>query len=904
MPHKTTPWHSLSISDTLKILNTSHNGLEDTEISERQKEYGLNQVPKEHETTIFRIFLNQIQNPFTFILALAILLSWLAHEKLDSIIILIILVINTGIGFWQELTAQKTIESLKEYMAANAKVKRNGKLTYINARDLVPGDIIELEAGSRIPADAKVIESSEFTVDESALTGESLSVLKNNKQLAEKTALSDRTNMVFSGTITTTGRCVAVVVLTGKHTQIGQIALLVQKQQKVTTPLEKNLNSLAKIITIGILLLSLLILIIGISYNRSAIQMFELAISLSVSSIPEGLPALVAIALSFGIVRMKKKNVLVRNLPAVEVLGSADIFCTDKTGTLTTNHMTVKHIVSANNFFSFIETGEVRQKVQLVFHKLLQDSWDAIAFKTIKENKLENIPKDLSMILEKLVLASDADETTGDPTEIALIKAARYIDLNINEIRKTHKRIAEIPFSSETRIMLTHHLNHGSILKGAPEEVLKLCSKVFENGNTQETITKDHIDKILKSNQLLASEGYRVLALAYHNNQKEELNKNKDSKDFVFTCLIAMEDPPRAEARQAVEKCLQAGIRVVMITGDHIHTALTIAKRVGIETTEYLTGADLDLLDADQLQSKVEKANIYARVNSEHKLRILRALQSNGHIVGMGGDGVNDAPAIKRADLGFSVGTGTDLAKEVSDMILLDDNFASIPVAVKEGRRIYANIKNFVRLLFAANLGEVLIIISSILLNTPLMLLPIHILWINLLSDGLPAIALASDKASQNIMSKPPRKNHTNLLSDTKAFIIISAVVAFILAIILFYISGGYEKNLSEVALARAQTFVFSGVVIFELLLVLLVRLESSPIKSNLKPTKALAITMLTSLLGLFAVVEIPSLHLIFKTSPLSLVEWLVIFCLTAIALFLVYFFSILRPLFKQLDQC
>jgi Ca2+-transporting ATPase len=842
-------WHSKSTTDVLNELRTSEHGLEKHEAKKRLELYGPNKLPDSKKISYFRILIDQFKNALVIILIIAVIISFFLNEYIDASVILLIVVINTFIGFWQELKAEQAIESLRKVNPTKSLVLRDNKQHLIDSIDIVPGDILILNSGDKVGADARLLEVAELKVNESILTGEFIGEEKFTEIIEASTVVADRKNMVFSATTVESGRGKAVVVSTGEETEVGKIATLVNTEKKDLTPLQKRLNQFTSYITKITLIVIIPIIILSYFRGESWIHIFELSISLAVSAVPEGLAVIVTIALALGIKRMFKNNVLIRKLPVVEVLGSTDIICTDKTGTITTNQMT------ANEFYMFNKVVDLAD--------------------TSKLTRLEL--EEMKDIFKLFILSSDADAEGGDPTEIGLIKKAHELGLDSKVMREKNKRISEIPFSSEYKYMATSISDIGMLVKGAPEKVIELCGFV-RVGSKIEKLTADKKEKILKINAQIASEGGRVLALAIKK-EKQEKVKHEHLKDFIFEGLVSLIDPPRIEVAAAIKDFYAAGIRVIVITGDNELTAQAIAKKVGIKTDGALTGYDLDKLDEKELCEKVEKVSIYARVNSEHKLKILKALQKNGHIVAMGGDGVNDSPAIKKSDIGFSVGSGTELAKEVSDMILLDDNFATLPNAIREGRIIFQNIRNFLKLLLSSNFDEILLITTSIIVGAPLALVPIQILWINLLTDGLPALALAVDGENEDVMKKHPNSDKDALFKGLLQFIAITGIIAFIMAFALF--SAVYpwwnDEFKPDGLLDKARTMVFAASVCFDLVLVFICRTKYFAFgKYAWNNVKLLGAVIISFVLLAFAI-YVPLLNEIFSTVALSLQEIIVV---------------------------
>jgi len=780
------------------------------------------------------------------------------------------------IGFIQEYRAEKAIEALKKLASLKAKVMRDGKKKEIDVSNLVPGDIVVLETGDKIPADSRLIEIIDLQTQEAALTGESLPVKKELKALAEKTQVADRSNMVFSGTIVTNGKGKAVVTGTGMKTEIGKIAKMIQETKPEPTPLQIKLEKLGKMLGIAVIAICIIVFITGALTGKNLIEMFKIAVSLAVAAVPEGLPAVVVVSLALGARRMVKRNALIRKLPSVETLGATTVICSDKTGTLTRNEMTVRKIYANGKIIDVTGSG-YEPKGDFLF-----------------QNKKLNT-KEIELLLKAGTLNNDATLTKnniiGDPTEGSLIVSAAKAGLVKEKLEKEYKKTDEIPFSSERKCMTTMHKIKGETLaftKGAPEVVLKLCNSVYENGKVKK-LTEKKRKEILETNREFANNALRVLGFAY----KTVMDKKRAEKNLIFIGLQGMIDPPRTEVIDSIKKCKKAGIKVVMITGDHQITAKAVAKEIGIEG-ESLIGADLDKIkDLDKI---VEDVAIYARVNPEHKIKIVDALKKKGHIVAMTGDGVNDAPALKKSDIGIAMGiTGTDVSKEASHMILTDDNFASIVNAVEEGRGIYDNIKKFVEYLLSSNLGEVLTIFIAIILSplfaNSLPLLPIQILWINLVTDGLPALALSVEPMEKDIMARKPRNPKEKIVS--KPIITRMMVVGLVMMLGTLFLFKFYKPELD---LKYAQTMAFTTLMMFQMFNVLNCRSENKSLFSlgvfkNRYLIGAIIISMLLQLVAIYT----PLNEWFFKTIPLSLFDWVLAVLVSSSVLWVVEIMKLIK---------
>lgn len=863
--------------EVLNLFDSSEKGLSNVEAEQRLKEHGLNELKETKKINPLKIFLVQFKSFIVYILIIAVIVSIFIgyHEystnggnlllhMAEAIAIFSILIINAIIGFIQEYRAEKSIDALKKLATPKAKVIRNQKTIEIDSKFLVPGDIIIIQEGDKIPADARIIYSKNLEIQESSLTGESNSTSKFSSTINKEVPIADQKNMLFSSTIAVRGYAKAIVIKTGMETQIGKIAELIQETKEELTPLQLKLKKLGKTLGIATIIICLVVFITGIlrggtSYENISI-VFLIAISLAVAAIPEGLPAVVTISLALGVKRMLKKNVLMRSLPCVETLGATTVICSDKTGTLTRNEMTVRKVYVDKQEIDV--EGNGYSKIGRFLKKTI------------------NLP----LLLKIGTLCNDSaiqkNKAIGDPTESALIISASKLGLEKEFLEKTSPRIDEIPFSSERKLMSTLHQTKNEkylYTKGAPDVLLNICSHIKIKDKIKKLTEKDK-QEILEKNNQFANNALRVLGFAYKktNNLKEE--------GLIFVGLQAMQDPPRHGVKKDIAKCNQAGIKVVMITGDHKLTAEAVAREIGL-TGKSITGEEIE-----KNLHNIENISIYARVAPNHKMQIISALKKAGHIVAMTGDGVNDAPALKKADIGISMGIkGTDVAKEASDLILTDDRFGSIVNAVKEGRGIYINIKKFVNYLLSSNLGEILIIFIASLLGWPLPLLALQILWINLITDGLPALALGIDPISKGIMSLKPRDPKEHIVSkNMSAKIILMGILICIATLTLF---NQYLPDLD-----KARTIAFTSLVVFELVRVYMVRAQY---KLNALSNKYLIGAVIISILLQLIVVYSP-LNMIFQTTPLSMFEWLYI-ALAAIIMFIIGTIAI--PLIKKITH-
>ncbi|MBU2560985.1 MAG: calcium-translocating P-type ATPase, SERCA-type [Nanoarchaeota archaeon] len=838
-----------SVKELFSELSTSDDGISSEEAARRIQKYGRNEIEEVPPEPWWKLLLGQFNSPVIWILIAAVVVSFFIGEAVDAIVIAVILVLNAGLGFFQEFKAEKAIEALKKMASLKALVIRDGKQQKIDATELVPGDMIILETGEKIPADSRLFEASNLETQEAALTGESTPVSKEVVDIEKDAGIGDRHNMVFSSTIIVRGHGKALVCDTGMRTEIGKIAHMIQTTETEMTPLQKQLAKLGKWLGILTIVICGIVFLTGIfMHEGKVLELFFAAVALAVAAIPEGLPAVVTISLSMGVRRMVKRNALVRHLPSVETLGCTTVICSDKTGTLTHNEMTVKH----------------------VFMNGKDATVDGSGYRP--EGKFSVDPKELDMLLKIGVLNNDAkldrDEWSvmGDPTEGCLITSALKAGIDKTELDKNFPRIDEIPFDSERKRMTTVHEISGkrfAYVKGAPDLLLGQCDKLWVNGKIVKLTPKDK-KNIIARNEDYAKNALRVLGFAFKELKKSE-KKETWEKNLVFVGLQAMIDPPRDEVKDSIAKCKAAGIKVVMVTGDLKTTAEAIAKELGIEGKS-LTGADLEKMSDEELAKIVNDVSIYARVNPAHKMKIVTALKSRGHVVAMTGDGVNDAPAIKKADIGIAMGiTGTDVAKEASEMILTDDNFTSIVNAVEEGRGIYDNIRKFVNYLLSCNVGEVLVIFIGSLLGWPLPLIAVQLLWVNLVTDGLPAVALGIDPVADDAMKRPPRKLSERIMSKGMSLNIFTMGILITLSTLLMYYIG------LQHSVELGRTMAFMTLVLLEIVRLQMIR---SSYHTGLFSNKWLLGAVVLSL-GLQLLVVYTPLSAFFRTVPLGLHEWL-----------------------------
>jgi Ca2+-transporting ATPase len=880
-------WFSKSVDEVKKELLTDlEKGLTDEQISKQREKFGKNELKAQKKKSLFVKFLEQFKDFMIIVLIIAAIISgvvgYMQGEGItDSIIILIVVIVNAIIGVAQEAKAEKSLEALQKLSSHSAKVMRNGILTVVPSKELVPGDIVILDTGDFVPADLRIIEAANLKSQESSLTGESVPVEKYSEVIKdEKVGIGDRVNMLFSSSLITYGRGKGIVVETGMNTEVGKIAGIINDTEKAETPLQIKLNKLGKTLGLVALAICAFIFIIGLIYGKEPLDMFMTAVSLAVAAIPEGLAAVSTIVLAIGVQRMVKKHAIVKKLPAVETLGSATVICSDKTGTLTQNKMTVKKIFYDNKLVDIdkIEQNEIKDDLEKLVY--------------------------VSMLCNDTKVGRD-NELTGDPTETALVDMGFVLDFK-PELFEMLPRVGEIPFDSNRKLMTTIHKYEDKYLvytKGGVDELLKRCNKYILNNEIKNDLNnfKNSIQNI---NEKMAKEALRVLAMGYkeldHMPSDEEM-KNIES-DLIYVGMVGMIDPPREEAKVAVEKCKTAGIKTVMITGDHKITATAIAKSLGIleNESEAITGAELEEMSDEDLAKNIRKYSVYARVSPEHKVRIVRAWQKNGEIVAMTGDGVNDAPALKKADIGCAMGmVGTDVAKEAADVILTDDNFATVVSAVEEGRRIYDNILKAIQFLLSSNVGEIIVLFVAILI-TPLLskafgidikliepLLPIHILWVNLVTDSLPALALAVDPAEKDVMTRKPLKPGKGIFTKGMTWrIVYQGIMIGLITLAAFciglatpesslpevYNNEGVRLSNEEVKVEIGQTMAFTVLALSELVHVFNVRNNKKSIfKTGIFNNSKLILAIAVSAVLMFVILLIPSLRQIFSIPVLPL---------------------------------
>ncbi|OAS83389.1 MULTISPECIES: calcium-translocating P-type ATPase, SERCA-type [Metabacillus] len=879
-------WHEMRSEEVMNSINTdADSGLTSKEVQKREQKFGYNELKEADRPSAILVFLSQFKDFMVLVLLAATLISGLLGEYIDAIAIIAIVIVNGVLGFFQERKAEKSLEALKELSAPQVMVLRDGDWMRILSKELVPGDVVKFTNGDRIGADMRLIETKSLEVEESALTGESLPVQKSVQPIvAQDVGIGDLTNMVFMGTLVTRGSGIGIVVGTGMNTAMGQIADLLQNAETMDTPLQRRLEQLGKILIVVALFLTVLVVGIGVLQGHDIYNMFLAGVSLAVAAIPEGLPAIVTVALSLGVQRMIKQKSIVRKLPAVETLGCASVICSDKTGTLTQNKMTVTQVWSGDKLWNvsgagYHPHGEFLHQDKVVDVPKTKTLQQILTFGTLC-NSAGIVERDGQFILD------------GDPTEGALIVAAMKAGLKKESLLRNFEVVEEFPFDSTRKMMSVVVKDKAGkrfvVTKGAPDVLLGVSKSILWN-ERQEDLSSVYETKVKNAIESLASQALRTIAIAFKPLQeREKVNTSFEAeKELVFIGLQGMIDPPRPEVKQAVKECRDAGIKTVMITGDHIITAEAIAKQLNILPTngKVMEGKDLSALTVEELEEIVDEVYVFARVSPEHKLKIVKALQNRGHIVAMTGDGVNDAPAIKAADIGISMGiTGTDVAKEASSLVLVDDNFATIKSAIKEGRNIYENIRKFIRYLLASNVGEILVMLFAMLLALPLPLVPIQILWVNLVTDGLPAMALGLDQPEGDLMKRKPRHPKEGVFARglgwkviSRGFLIgIATLAAFMIV---------YYRNPDD--LAYAQTIAFATLVMAQLIHVFDCRSEKSIFERNPFENLYLIGAVISSVLLLLVVIYYPPLQPIFHTIPILLRDWLLILGLSAIPTFL-----------------
>ncbi|MCX7912511.1 MAG: calcium-transporting P-type ATPase, PMR1-type [Dehalococcoidales bacterium] len=870
-------WHNFSADDVLKELGSGLSGLSEEEAARRLRQYGSNELAEKGRKSPVLIFLHQFASPLIYILLIAALIELFVMRKpTDAAVIFAVLLINAIIGFVQESRAEQAMEALKHLASPRAKVRRAGMLTDIPASHLVPGDIIVLEAGDKVPADGRLIEAVSLAVDESILTGESVPVEKFTAPIEGEAAVADMGNMVHMGCAVVGGRGIAVITATGMSTEIGRITTQVQEVKPPPTPLQRNVSRLGRYIAFLVLGIISLLIIIGLSKGYSFQDMFTLAVAAAVSAIPEGLPVMVTVVLALGMRRMAQRHALVRKLTAVEAMGAVNVICSDKTGTITESEMTVRQIYLPGRLIEVSGAGYRPEGEFAENGKKLNPQTDENLLLALRIGALCN-DSSTKTDGEKLRLI-------GDPTEGALLVAALKAGLKQEKLQQEQPRLAELPFSSEKRYMATlHPYRDGKAVvyvKGSVDRVLTMCRYILTDGEVRK-LTPEMTATIEETNLRMASQALRVLALAYAEfpAAPEKLSHEHLDGSLVFAGLTGMIDPPRPEAKKAVERCRRAGIKVVMITGDQKPTAVAIARELGLTEGEAVTGLELEKMNDEELKERIERITVFARVEPLHKLRIVNALKAKGYIVAMTGDGVNDGPALRSADIGIAMGIkGTDVAREASDMILTDDNFASIVAAVEEGRVIFSNIRRAVFYLLSTGSAELIVWIASILAGMPLPVVAVQILWINMITGSLGAIPLGAEPKHQDVMDEPPRQAKTGIV-----YIGMLMRIGFIALIIFAATFFLFQCQLSSEGIEKARTIAFTTIVAAEWFNAFNARSDrKSVFKLGFFSNRWLIYAIGAGIALQMTVIYAPPLQKLFYTVPLGPGDWGIIVLMAA----------------------
>jgi len=890
-------WHTMSVAQVVDELKTdAEKGLTEEAALRRRREYGSNELQTEEGISWLAMFFQQLTDFMVLVLLGATAISLFLGEMVDAVAIMLIVVLNAVFGFVQEFKAERALDALQKLAVPHTRVIRNGEEILIAARDVVPGDVVVLQAGDRVPADARIVDAMACRVDESILTGESVPVSKTVAPLRQAgVELAERTNMLFMGTSLTRGGTKAIVTATGMNTQIGLIAGMIHSSNREMTPLQLRLQQLGKSLLVACLLFVGVVFAGGVWRGFSIYRMFLTAVSLAVAAIPEGLPAIVTISLAIGVQRMIRRNAIIRRLPAVETLGCTTVVCSDKTGTLTQNQMTVRRFWFASGSVTVTGTGYEPKGVFEKDGRRIRAGSFAPLRMALFIGALCNharLRKENAGLRDRFEAKKGKQtgkwQITGDPTEGALVVAAYKAGINVRGLRSRYPLKGEIPFDGRRKCMSVIIAQKGSdllLVKGAPEVVLQRSQEIITSkGRTK--LDANTRNRILRENQKMADQALRVLALAYRPisrwNRREKEPGEELENGLVFVGLAGMIDPPRPEVRRAIVQARRAGLRTIMVTGDHLGTAIAVGRELGLvrDVEQGYTGSQLEKMTDAQLQQALQEVNVFARVSPAHKLRIVKALKQSGNVVGMTGDGVNDAPAVKEADIGIAMGkTGTDVTKEAAAMVLADDNYATIIAAVEEGRGIYDNIRKFVRYLLGCNVGEVLTMFAATVMALPMPLIPVQILWMNLVTDGLPAIALGIDPVSDDVMDRPPRDADESIFArGLHVKIIGRGLMISVCTLIAFYL----QLRVDPGNLVTARTIAFSTLVMSQLFYVFECRSETdvpAPLLgpgSNMFLVGAVVLSVFMHLLVIYS----PVLQPVFKTVNLDWTEWLMVLCL------------------------
>ncbi len=860
-------WHNLNPDKALLALDSKDSGLTETEAQARLVQFGPNELEGKKRTPPVLVFFRQFLSPLIYVLLLAAIVSLVVGHFIDAGVILGVLLLNAVVGFTQETRAEKAMEALKRMAAPRASVRREDKVREIPTREIVPGDILLLETGDRVPADARLIEASNLKANEATLTGESIAVDKHTTPIPEEVPLAERKNMVYTGTIITYGRATAVAVKTGLATEIGKIVTTIQEVETPKTPLQQNISKLSQYILVLFLGICALLIVIGVLKGIEGLEIFLVAVAAAVSAIPEGLPAVVTVVLAIGMHIMARRNAIIRKLVAVETLGSATAICSDKTGTLTLNEMTARRLYVNNQWIElsgegYEPEGEFRQEGKRL-------------------NPQDKPP--LAMLLKIGALCNDAllneedgnFNILGDPTEGALLVAAAKAGMNKEELEKNFPRLDEIPFQSEKQYMATlHPQDKGRVVyvKGAAERLLSLSKHLLKDKGVA-PLRKADVEAIMQANLAMAKEAMRVIAVAYAElpAKTDELKDADLRGNMVFVGLVGMDDPPREEAKKAVKLCKQAGIKVIMITGDHRVTAESVAQQLGLPAGKAITGAELKEMSDEELSKRVEDTFVFARIEPLQKLRIVNALKNRGHVVAMTGDGVNDAPALKTANIGIAMGiTGTDVAKEAGDMVLADDNFASIVAAVDEGRAIFNRLRNVIFFLLSTNLGELLALLFTVAFIGKAPLIAVQIIWVNLVTDAAVTIPLGLEPKIGDELKHPPRHPAAGLIFP--GLLLRVGFLALMMGVGIFLI---FNWALPRVGLEEARTLAFCSLVAFEWFRAFNARSDEYTVfRLGVFRNRWLVLSISTAIILQLAIVYVPFLQVAFKTVPLDISQW------------------------------
>jgi P-type Ca2+ transporter type 2C len=908
-----THWHELPRDEIFDMLETDFCGISEEVAASRLEEYGPNVVESGDKISKLEILWAQLKNPLVLVLVIAAIISLLAGKNADAIVIAVVIIVNTLIGFFQEYQAEEALEALMSQAAPEADVvrKKAGSDECIEmsipAAQVVPGDIILLDAGAKVPADARLIEAANLDAEEAMLTGESTSVRKQVERLEGKLSIGDRINLVYGGTIITNGRARAVVYATGAKTEMGKIATLIKETEKAESPIQKQTIDLGKKLGFFAVIAGALMVILGFIQGLDLGDIFLFALASAVSAIPEGLPAVLSITLAIGVNRMAKRNAIIRRLPAVDTLGAATVIVSDKTGTLTTNQMTVQRFFVGGNYVEVTGIGYKPEGEFLIDEEKIDPLGDENLALALKIGTLCND----SRLIQHHNEAGDEWEIRGDPTEAALVVVSEKAGQHKDTLEDKFRRIDELPFNSTIKFMATFHKGANDkafvFVKGAPETILARCPQIQANGDRRELTEADH-EQIMQVNKAMAGEALRVLGLAYQVIEKDQVQNVKEALEYeheaelVFVGLVGMMDPPREEVPEAIRRCKRAGIRVVMATGDHYLTGKAIANQIGIvnHMDEWVyTGEEVDQMNDEELDEVMVKANAFARVSPEHKHRLVGSLQRLGHVVAMTGDGVNDAPALQAAEIGIAMGiTGTDVTKETADMVLTDDNFSSIVNAVEEGRVVFANVRKVVKFLLATNAGEILTLLAALVIFAAagLIITPVQILWVNLVTDGILDITLAMEPKEGDVMDEPPRRTDAKIIN--KEILLNILFVALFMAVGTLFIFN--TANNSNGNLVYAQTLVFTTLAFFQVFNSFNCRSRhKSVFQIGFFSNPYLFIAIVTSVLLQIGAVYIPFMQNMLGTVGLKLEDWGLIILVSST----IFIADELRKLFQRKVQ-